>query len=281
MTHAKLHHSPLAAIHHVLGKCIKAVHLNSITIRRWRHFPVVVKRRNSFGRHIIPLANLFFRAVGAPSLFWKSTRQWQHWEVTFFRMLNPPFYAARLDRWSIVEQKLPGEDLWTLAKKGSLTSTMVRAAGRELRRAHAFWSAPHQGPWSHGDGAMCNYLYDPRAHRARLIDFELAHDPALSALTRQAEDLLAFLLDLATVTAEDQWLPLALQYLRAYGQSDVIVELQTRLQPPRGLGRIWWLVRTNFASSGKTTARLAALHEAIASSPIRLIAFPAYPRAAI
>jgi hypothetical protein len=48
--------------------------------------------------------------------------------------------------------------------------------------------------WSHGDGSMTNVIYDEKAHRARLIDFEIRHEKSLPAAARYADDLLVFLL---------------------------------------------------------------------------------------
>jgi len=44
---------------------------------------------------------------------------------------------------------------------------MLRAAGNELRRAHQLWSDEYDGPWSHGDASMSNFIYDKRTHRGR------------------------------------------------------------------------------------------------------------------
>ena len=108
-------------------------------------------------------------------------------------------------------------------------------------------------------------IYDEKTGRARLIDFEIVHDKSLSAKSRQADDLLVFLLDLIAVAPNPQWLTLALSFLNAYGNTAVICELEDELALPNGMAWIWWGVRTSFANPAKVKRRLEKIRDLIAN----------------
>jgi hypothetical protein len=108
---------------------------------------------------------------------------------------------------------------------------------------------------------MENVVFNEKTGRARLIDFEIIHDQSLPAGTRQADDLLVFLLDIAAVAPGEKWLPFALQFLDTYGNLDVIAELKNQLALPSGISWIWWGVRTSFAKPAKVKQRLAKLRD--------------------
>src|SRR5258705_8552538 len=59
---------------------------------------------------------------------------------------------------------------------------------------------------------MTNVIYDEKAHRARLIDFEIRHEKSLPAPARHADDLLVFLLDLVSRVSSRQWIRLAMVF---------------------------------------------------------------------
>jgi len=145
--------------------------------------------------------------------------------------------------------------------RGALTRRMLEAAGRELRRAHQYWSDEFAGPWSHGDTSMTNVIYDEKTRRARLLDFELVHEKSLPAESRHADDLLVFLLDILSVIRSRQWLSFALYFLSAYGDAHVIAALEDQLALPNGMAWIWWGVRTSFAHPAKVKKRLEQLRD--------------------
>jgi hypothetical protein len=101
-----------------------------------------------------------------------------------------------------------------------------------------------------------NVIYDEKTGRARFIDFEIIHDKSLAAKSRQADDLLVFLLDLIAAASNPQWLALSLSFLNAYGNAAVISELQNQLDLPSGMAWIWWGVRTSFANPARVNRRL-------------------------
>jgi tRNA A-37 threonylcarbamoyl transferase component Bud32 len=244
--------------------------LNSIAehFRHGRH--VIVKGRSQPGRKIAHLANLYFRMARIPISYWTTVQDWQRWEVKWFRILNPRFIAYRRNHHEVCIEKLPGKSLWDHMREHTLTARMVKAAGREFRRAHSIHCEELAGPFSHGDASMSNVIYDSATDRARLIDFEIVHDKTKPAVVRHADDLAVFLLDLAGYTSRRRWLPMALAFLRAYGDTAAIEELQKRLVAPRGMARIWWKVRSNFMPSRKISHRLARLRQALECGALQL-----------
>jgi hypothetical protein len=245
---------------------VDSLKINSVSekIRRGRR--VVIKRRNGYSEQLGDLANLYFRMSGIPIRFWSKAEDWQRWEVECFKMLNGDrFHAWVCGDKTVCAHKLPGKSLWERLEQGALTRQMVEAAGNEFRRAHQFRSDRFRGPWSHGDAGTNNVIYDDKTGRARFIDFEIIHDKSLQAKSRQADDLLVFLLDVISVARNPQWLALALSFLNAYGNAAVICELEDELAVPSGMAWIWWGVRTSFAKPAKVKKRLDKLRDVIAN----------------
>ena len=243
----------------ILGWLVRHTRLNAVQLKPG----YVIKRRNPFGRHILPAANWFFRWSRAPISFATEPRKWARSEVRSFRTLHPQYQAWTLPRGGVCEERLPGESLWSHLQSGTLTRDMLSAAGAEFRRAHGLSSQGRLEAWSHGDGAMCNILFDAVTGRARLIDFEITHDPSLPPEIRQADDLSVFLVDLAGYTSRRHWLPFALAFLHAYGRPEVIHALRARLKVPAGRARLWWKIRANFVSTERLRARLRRLARAL------------------
>ena len=249
----------------VATKLVEAIAINSLTEKVRRGRTVVVKRRNLHSEQLADLTNLYFKMADIPIRFWSKVEEWQRWEVDCFQMLNGDKYRAYASGTRcVVAEKLPGKSLWDHLNKGTTTKKMLRAAAAEFRRAHEFWSDEFRGRWSHGDGTSQNVMYDPATDRARLIDFEIVHEKSLATPARQADDLLVFLLDLVGTLSTRDWIPFATTFLEAYGDSEVIAQLQRQLDLPGGLAWIWWGVRTNFTNPGKVKKRLVKLSRAMA-----------------
>lgn len=249
----------------VATRLVEAIAINSISEKVRRGRTVIVKRRNLHSEQLADLTNLYFRMADIPIRFWSKVDDWQRWEVDSFLMLNGDRYRAWTSgQRTVIAEKLPGESLWEHLNRGTLTRRMLRAAASEFRRAHEFWSDHFRGRWSHGDGTSQNVLYDPTTNRARLIDFEIAHDKDLATPARQADDLLVFLLDMVGIVSTRHWIPYATTFLEAYGDANVIAQLRKQLELPGGLAWIWWGVRTNFTNPAKVKGRLAKLSRAIA-----------------
>ena len=245
---------------------VDSLKISSTSERMRRGRQVVVKRRNIYSEQLADLANLYFRMSSIPIRFWSKTKDWQRWEVKCFKMLNGDrFRASKSGAKTICVDKLPGESLWEHMNRATLTRQMLEAAAHEYCRAHQLWSDEFAGHWSHGDASMANVMYNDKTGRARLIDFELIHEKSLPAKSRQADDLLVFLLDLIGVVSTRQWLPFTLYFLNAYENTRVITALENQLALPRGMAWIWWGVRTSFANPAKVKRRLANLRDVIAS----------------
>ncbi len=250
------------ALSHAAARFVDSLRINSISraVRRGRQ--VVIKQRHVYGEQLTELANLYFRISGLPIRFWTKKEDWQRWELNCFKMLNGDrFRASRVRNNAICIDQLPGENLWEHLNRQTLSRRMVEAAGLEFRRAHQFWSKEFRGPWSHGDAGMGNVIYDETSNRARLIDFEIVHDKTLPGLSRHADDLLIFMLDLIATAQGRQWLPLTLAFLNAYDNAPVIAQLSRQLAPPSGMAWIWWGVRTSFANPAKIKQRMTKLQD--------------------
>jgi len=256
------------------GWLINATALNRVKVVSYHGRPVAIKRRNLVGHCLTPVANLFFTVCDVPVHLLVNVEEWQWREIMCFRALNQDFDAVAPDRSCIREELLPGKSLWQHLKAGTLTRPMLRAAGKEFRRVHGLFSAEHNGPFSHGDAAMRNVLFDPMANRARFIDFELIHNADMPAIARQAEDLASFLFDLVSLAPRRKWLPWALFFLESYGDQTVIRELVNHLDAPRGIGKFWWRVRTNFADEKVILPQLVRLRQALAKIQSRQASAP-------
>lgn len=226
--------------------------------------PVWIKRRRRSARAILAVANRFFRAAGNPVQAIVDLAAWQRWEVECFQQLHGGEYGAFAEGERVVgADEMPGVNLTKPLDSGVLEPAMCEAAAREVRRAHA-WSCPElAGGWSHGDPHLGNFIFDPTAGRARLIDFEVMHDPALSADERHADDLLVFLQDLVGRVHESGWLPNARAFLAAYDRPEIVARLRPRLVLPQGIPRLWWMVRTTALPGAELTRRLDALRAAL------------------
>src|SRR6266571_3828615 len=241
---------------------VDSVKLSSVSERVRCGRRVVLKRRNAYSEQLADLANLYFRMSSIPIRFWSKVEDWRRWESECFQMLNGDrFRVLAAGAKTVCVDKLPGKTLWDHLNRGTLTRQMLEAVGRELRRAHQFWSDEFGGGWSHGDATMSNVIYDEKTGRARMIDFEIIHDKSVPAKSRHADDLLVFLLDVVAIAPGRRWLPFALSFLNAYADPVVIAELTDHLALPSGMAWIWWGVRTSFANPAKVKNRLAKLRD--------------------
>src|ERR1044072_9336213 len=75
---------------------VDSLKINSISEKISRGRPVVIKRRNIYGKQLADLANLYFRISGIPIRFWSRAEEWQHWEARCFQMLNGDGFRATI-----------------------------------------------------------------------------------------------------------------------------------------------------------------------------------------
>lgn len=252
----------MAALTDFFAALTEGIKLNALSCVEREGRTFWLKRRRRTARPIIAAANGFFRLAGAPLRTQPVTALWQEWEVACFRALHGEegFRAAAEGRCGVLAERLPGRNLTDFLDGGTLTPAMAAAAGRELQRAHE-WHSPLLGArWSHGDPHAGNFIYDEAAGRARLIDFEVMHDPALSEAERHADDVLVFLQDMAGRIAAERWLPCAEGFLTAYDRAEILARVAENLTVPRGgCARLWWAVRTTFLPHGELRRRIAGV----------------------
>lgn len=223
-----------------------------------------IKRRRWASRPIMACANQFFHLAGNPIQSLNDFTAWQRWEVNcFLRLHGERFRAFAAGARSVAAEEMPGQNLSDHLNAGTLALPMLAAAARELRRAHEMDCPTFRGSWSHGDPHAGNFVYESATGRARLIDFEVMHDPAMSADERHADDLLVLLQDLMGRLSEELWLPSAHAFLAGYERPEIASRLREKLVVPSGLARVWWAVRTTYLAPAELRCRLAALRESL------------------
>jgi len=246
-----------------VGGHIDALRINSIRRTTRDGAAWLRKERLPASRVLIPVANAFFRAAGNPVKILRGA-EWQRWEEECFSRLHADEgFRAVAENGASVSREMPGTDLSTHLKNGSLERAMMSAAGAELRRAHLLACTTFGSAWSHGDPHLGNFIFDPAQHRARLMDFEVRHHLSLGANARHADDLLVFLQDLIGRVTPEDWLPFATEFLHGYDRPEITALLKPRLLLPGGIARVWWAVRTTYMPSRELHRRLRELREAL------------------
>lgn len=246
----------------ITSRLIEKIRINAVhqEIRDGRAF--WVKRRRGTAGPILATANGFFRAVGSPTRAFQDPEAWLAWETHTFTMLHDAegFTAGAEAPQTFWAETLPGVNLTVPLDAGTITPAMTAAAGRELRRAHACYSPLAERSWSHGDPHLGNFLYDARTDRARLIDFEVRHLRSISPDLCHADDLAAFLQDLAGRVQRPLWLPCAHAFLDTYDRPEILALAAPLLRlPDAPLPRLWWRIRTSFLPLRELAERLEAL----------------------
>lgn len=255
----------MAPLFQAAGAAIDAIRINAISAEMRDGRAVWVKRRRRGSTGVIRLANWFFQKARNPVRIWDQLDAWQRWEIDCFKMLNGDAFGAFAEGPDVVcADKIPGRSLDDHLANGGLSDAMLTAAARELRTAHAHWSAELGGPWSHGDPHLANFIYDDVSGRARMIDFEVIHETSIPPEERHADDLLVFLQDMVGLVPGERWLPAALHFIRAYDHPEVAARLRERLVIPRGVAaRAWWIIRTNYLARGELRRRIGDLRAAL------------------
>jgi hypothetical protein len=247
------------------GSAIDGIRINAISREVRDGRALLVKRRRLSSIPLARTANVFFRAAHHPVFVWEDAKAWQWWEVSSFNLLHSEQYQAfRAGARTVCADILPGASLAEHFVRGTFECAMLDAAGLELRRAHQLHSGFFDGPWSHGDPNLANFLFSAYEQHARLIDFEVVHQKQMPALDRHVEDVLSFLQDLLGCAPKGTWLDSAIRFLDAYGcYPELRNGLRERLRLPRGVPRVWWWIRTNYVPLGSIRRRLERLRETL------------------
>ena len=254
----------MLAFFNAYGSWIDAIRINAISDEVRNGRLVWVKRRKRGSRQVLCAANLFFRLARNPVSVCVKIDHWRRWEIECFQLLHgEKFRAFPGGPYEVCADRLPGETLCRSLSEHRLTAQMLEAASRELRRAHALYSVSFNGPWSHGDAHLGNFLYDERTGRCRLVDFEVMHHRWMSADERHANDLLTPLLDLMGRIDQDNWISFALEFIHAYDRPEITHLLRQYLSVPNGFPRLWWAIRTGYISSKEMRRRVLDLNRCL------------------
>jgi hypothetical protein len=247
------------------GSLVDTIKINQLTRESRGGRTFWIKRRSWTAGPIMACANQFFHLAGNPIQALTDLPTWRGWEVEcFLRLHGEHFQAYRDGAGAVAAEEVPGKNLSQHLNAGTLTVRMFAAAARELRRAHQQeCTSFRDGSWSHGDPHAGNFVYEEATDRARLIDFEVMHHATMSAEERQADDLMVFLQDIMGRIAPEQWLPGAHAFLNAYACPEITARLREKLVVPRGLGRVWWAVRTTYLAPSELQRRIRALRASI------------------
>jgi hypothetical protein len=250
----------MAAFFQAIRNWVDRIHVNDASFSERAGRRVVVKRRRAGSGLIMRGANAFFRLAQNPVEALASRPAWREWEIACFRRLHGPQYSAGADEsGSAWVEVLPGVSLGDKLATATLTAPMLRAAGIELRRAHAE-QCPHYGTWwSHGDPHSGNFLFDDETGRARLIDFEVRHLRSLSAADRHADDVFVLLQDVCGRCPAAAWQAFASALLEGYNDPAVTSRIREKARVPRGLPRLWWAVRTTWMRRPELERRMREL----------------------
>jgi hypothetical protein len=256
----------MASLKHALSLLTERVKVNSMRRETQGGRFFWVKRRRLVAEAILRAVNGFFALAGAPLRAILPTSAWQQWEVECFVGLHGAegFTAHAEGGRAMSAEELPGIGLTDYLDTGRLTPSLAGAAGRELRRAHA-WHSPLLGAlWSHGDAHAGNFVLEEHQLRARIIDFELTHLATLPAEVRHADDVAGFLLDMLGRISADRWLACAVAFLEAYDRPEIVRTLPGRLarKPARLFALLWRRVQTGFLSRCEYERRIAQLLDA-------------------
>ena len=247
------------------GCAIDPIRINAISREVRDGRALLVKRRRFNSGPLSNTANLFFRAARHPVFVWAGAAEWQRWEVTSFNLLHAARYCAfPCGSRTVCADILPGNSLAEHFVHGTFDPVMLDAAGAELRRAHLLYSPFFDGPWSHGDPNLANFLFSANEQHARLIDFEVVHQRHLTARVRHIEDVLSFLQDLLGCAPRGTWVAFAQRFLDAYGCDRAFRgALRERLTLPQGIPSVWWWIRTNYVPLRVIRQRLEQLRETL------------------
>lgn len=257
---ARIRSGVMSRIFSGAGAFVDRIKINTLSREMRDGRPVWIKCRRWGATPVVACANSFFRLAGNPVRALARAEAWQRWEVDCFLSLHGDDYRAFADGdRRVAADEVPGVNLTSHLDGGTITPSMVAAAAHELRRAHSWYCADFGGCWSHGDPHVGNFIYDEESGRARLIDFEVMHHPAMPAEERHADDLLVFIQDMVGRISGDLWMPSATAFLEAYGEQKIIGRLRSKLIIPRGLARVWWAVRTTFLSPKELERRIQEL----------------------
>lgn len=246
-----------------LAWLVNRIRLNRSEFYVEQGVPRVRKTRHWGGTILIVFANWFLACTRSGVRMFVDAKEWTEWEADCVRLLYPTRPAVAIGRGSSVSYTwAAGSSLRQLLAEDALTVPQVVAVARELHRVHQLPCPRFPDGWSHGDLHLDNCLVDPIDHSVVLIDFDICHDPQITAIQRHADDLHTALLELLA-KLRTPWQPFASAFVTAYADPVVLSELRCQLKIPRGVRRIWWQTKIYGCPIRVIAPRLNELREII------------------
>lgn len=224
---------------------------------------VFVKKRRFGGSVVIWFGNGFLSLAGSGICMFVRTRDWVAWEVQCARLLYPDRAAVKSGPGNaVIMPEVRGVSLRQMLKGGDRNLKAFVSAARELRRVHRIQCDDFKAAWSHGDLHLDNILYDSNTDQTALIDFDTRHERGLSEILRHADDLKTMLLELLAMP-NDEWVEPANCFLREYGDTAVLNELNNQLLVPHGFAKMLWYTRTECSPTREIEHRFQQLEKII------------------
>lgn len=246
------------------ARCIDAVRIHRTRLGSQRGVEGYHKVRRHGMEAVYWPGNLFLHWSHSGIRMFASVAAWQQHETRCFQLCHPGRAARPAGRRGIFLEKLPGESLREICRKGRLTPRIVNLAAAELRRSHLLLDPVHGDAWSHGDPHLGNFLFD--SSRCYLIDFETEHFPRASANVRHADDVLVFCLELLGHPDSGTAILLSQSFLAAYDDAAIRATVIAKLRLPGGLERVLWATRTAYLPARELQDRLSELRSRIQPS---------------
>jgi len=246
----------------VVARLLNRVRVNQVQQCMRDGAPVFVKRRRVGASIVIWFANRFLALSNSGIRMFVRADEWTDWEIHCAQLLYPdrPVVKAGSGQ-AVVIPKVRGISLREMLRRDDMdVKKAFILAARELRRVHQIHCSYYQAAWSHGDLHLDNIIYDCKAERAVLIDFDTRHEFGIGQTQRHSDDLKVVLLELIALS-DDKWRRLAAAFIEEYREGSVLNELSRQLFVPRGFGRLLWYARTNGSSIHRVEPRLESLRE--------------------
>ena len=161
----------------MLGKTVKCIHLNAVTLRhprrttRGHQTPQSVwSMRASPGQLVLQRS----RCMHFPISYWADSRDWQQWTISTFEMLNPPFRARPSGIAPSALKHCRARVFGNICRTRRSNARMLQAARWNSGAPIRYGRLTARATGRTATAPCATSSRSPRAI-ARLIDFEIVH----------------------------------------------------------------------------------------------------------